>query len=52
MATEVDQRLSDYFPHPRNAHCRIVQIDRAQGPHELRRQTGIHTLPPAVRPQH
>ena len=50
MATEVDQRLSDYIPDPRDAHRRIVLIDRAQVPHELRRQAGIHTLPPAVRP--
>ena len=52
METEVDQRLPDYFPHPRDAHRRIVQRDRVQVPLELRRQTGIHTLSPAVRPQH
>lgn len=52
MATEVDQRLSDYFTHPRDAHRRIIQRDRVQVPVELRRQTGIHSLPPVVRPQH
>ena len=52
MATEVDQRLPDYFPHPRDAHRRFVQRDRIQVPVELRRQTGIRTVSPAIRPQH
>jgi hypothetical protein len=52
MATEVDQCLSDYFPHTRDAHCRIIQRDRIQVPLELRRQAGIHTLSIVVRPQH
>jgi len=52
MATEVDQCLSDYFPHTRDAHRRIIQRDKLQVPLELRRQTGIHSLPLVVRPQH
>ena len=44
--------MPDYFAYTWDADRRIVQRDRIQVPLELRRQTGVHSLPLVVRSQH